>query len=262
MLLFDFNDNGFKVAELSPKLLGGESVSSYLTSPLKEGLISRRQVLDSAKLGEEVKRALEKGGFKIKPGDNCALSLHDERVFTLRLKVGRTNDGKDVLKYIDTQVETFIPESTHDIVSSFKATAIGAPGEVQFIAADKNLILGYKELFKTLGLDLLLVVPESYALYRLISPLIDLKETVIFLNLEDASADFIVMDKEGVLQTFTGSPSSGDFEKKIGEIFEFMEKRWARQITKFWLGGSAAGQEVLAKKFSLTLVNVNQAFAK
>ncbi|KKW05788.1 MAG: hypothetical protein UY40_C0008G0015 [candidate division CPR1 bacterium GW2011_GWC1_49_13] len=262
MLLFDFSDQEIKVVGLSPKLLGGEAINSYLKVPLKAGLVVRRQSADPQKLAQEVREIIKKGEFKMGNGETAALSLHDERVFTLRLKVGRTSDGKDVLKYIDTQVETFIPESAHDIVSSFKPAAIGSPGEVQFIAAAKELILGYKEVFKALDLNLTLVVPESYALYRLISPSIGLGETVLFLNLEDTAADFIVADKEGVLQTFTDSPDPASVERKIAAIFSYMEKRWARKITKLWLGGTAIKDgESLAKKLKLEAVRVEVALS-
>jgi len=257
MLLFDFSDNELKVLGLSPKLLGGEAVTSYIKAPLKAGLVVRRQSVDPQKLSAEVGEILKKGEFKITAGESTALSLHDERVFTLRLKVGKTSDGKDVLKYIDTQVETFIPESAHDIVSSFKPSTVGSPGEVQFIAADKNLILGYREVFKDLGLDLTMVVPESYALYQLISNTLGLGETVLFLNLEDNAADFIVMDKEGVLQTFTDSPDPESVERKITSIFAYMEKRWARKISKLWLGGTMMKDgESLAKKLQLESIKV------
>jgi len=260
MLLFDFSDNELKILGLSPKLLGGEAVTSYIKSPLKAGLVVRRQSVDPQKLSAEVGEILKKGEFKITAGESAALSLHDERVFTLRLKVGKTSDGKDVLKYIDTQVETFIPESAHDIVSAFKPSAVGSPGEVQFIAADKNLILGYREVFKNLGLNLTMVIPESYALYQLISSKIGLGETVLFLNLEDNAADFIVMDKEGVLQTFTDSPDSESVERKITSIFTYMEKRWARKISKLWLGGTMMKDgESLAKKLQLESIKVETA---
>lgn len=258
MLLFDFSDREIKIVGLSPKLFGGEAISAYLSAPLKEGLVVRRQSVDSQKLAQEVREILKKSEFKFTNGEAAALSLHDERVFTLRLKVGKTSDGKDVLKYIDTQVETFIPESVHDIVSSFKSAAIGAQGEIQFIAADKNLIFGYKEVFKSLDLNLTLIVPESYALYRLISSSIGLGETILFLNLEDTAADFIVMDKEGVLQTFTDSPDQASVENKISAIFSYMEKKWSRKITKLWLGGKATKDgESLAKKLKLEAVRVD-----
>lgn len=258
MLLFDFSDKQVKVLELSPKLLGGEEISTYLKAPLKEGLIVNRAVSNADGLAKEVLSILQKGGLKLAGDTQCVLSLHDERVFTLRLKID--SGAKDVAKQISAQVDTFLPETAQQRVSSFKSISDDKAGEIQFIAADKNLFSGYLDIFKALGLNLVLAAPESYAVFWLLKPQIGEGETVVYLNAEALVTDAVVMDRWGVLQTFSGGGGSDAPEKLIREVGGFMKSKWARILSRIWVGGEAPiNAAQLSKNLGLEVKAADQA---
>jgi len=261
MLLFDFSDIGFRVLRLSPKILGGEVLSSYTEAPIKEGLISQRKVSNPEELAKEIKPALEKAGVKVS-GEEAALSLHDDRVFSLRLKVS-AGKGVDVLEAIGEEVETFIPEPISSQAVSFRPVGEGKGGDFSFVAVNKDLLVGYLDLFKALGLKLSLAVPESYAIYAVLTPSIAEGETAVYLNVEENLSDAVVMDGLGVLQTFTGEIETAKIENRLGEIMEFMEKRWARKITKIFVGGkSVLDQKKLAESLKVEVLGAEKVLEK
>ena len=257
MLLFDFSDTGFKVLRLSPKILGGEAMDSYTEVKIKDGLIVNRQISNHEELAKEVKGALEKGGLKV-DGEEAALSLHDDRVFSLRLKVAAAK-GADLFAAISEEVETFIPEPISSQVTSFRPNG----GEISFIAVSKELFSGYTKLFDSMGLKLSLAVPESYAIYTVLAPAIGKGETVAYLNVEEDISDAVVMDSLGVLQTFTGEIETPQIERRLGEILAFMEKRWSRKIAKIVVGGrSALDQGKLAQTLKVEVLAIDKVLEK
>lgn len=261
MLLFDFSDINFRVLHLSPKILGGESLKSYIEAPLKEGLVSRREISDPAAVAKEVRGVLEKAELKFS-GEEAALSLHDNRVFSLRLSVP-AGKGADVFEAIREQVETFIPEPLSSQAVSFRPIQDERSGELGFIAISKDLFAGYAGLFKELGLKLSLAVPESYAVSAVLAPVIGEGETAVYLNVEENLSDAVVMDGRGVLQTFTGEIETGKIEARLKEIMEFMEKRWARKIAKvFAVGKSLLDRKKLAESLKVEVLGAESVLEK
>ncbi|NIT04373.1 hypothetical protein GTO10_05695 [Candidatus Saccharibacteria bacterium] len=247
MLLFDISDDKVKVARVSAKVLGGESITNYLQKEIKEGLIVKRAIVDQGSLSKEISSLLGKN-FDVKEKEECAFILHDERVYTLRLRVGQPRN-KRVSEIIEEKVSAFIPEPSDTQIRVFKEVG---EGEVQYIAVNKEFFGKYLELFNSLDLKPTLAVSEAYALFSLFEPYLKEGETVFYLNFESTVTDVVVMDKVGVLETFSEARAKEKLTGGLIEITSFLKERLGRTPGRIIFGGEGI-EEAGVKEFAKNL---------
>lgn len=221
MLLFSLSDNSIKILKLS-KIVLMDQVSAAWEREIKKGLIVKNEIVNSKGLISEIQTIFNE--LRVKDRD-CAFNLHDERSYILRLSLSKTKDGRAVYELIREQIYNLIPEPFDDLIISYRELdPRSAPGVIQLAAVNQKILEKYAAVFGELGLRARFTVPESYALFALFSPVIGENETVVYLDPELPASNAIVLDKQGVLETFAAQ----DLEK----IKSFAAEKWGRKVDK------------------------------
>src|SRR3989344_2427678 len=221
MLFFSLSYNSVKLLKLN-KLWLLNYLSEAAETGLTEGLIRNGESVNQEGLVEQLGNFLR--DLKIKDKE-CAFILHDERAYILRLALPDTSDGRVISEAIKERVSLIIPEPLESLETTYK-TLDGSKqgGEVQIAAVNRELLNKYLAVFQELGFRPRLVVPESYAFFSLISPFITEGETIIYLDPEFKAANAIIMDKDGVIETFV--------EQDLEKIRRFALEKWGRKIER------------------------------
>ena len=238
MLLFDFSDKSLKVLKLSPRFLGGESISGFAKSELSPGLIENSEIRNPEELVKLVQEALKKGNLE---DGEVSFVLHDERSFNLRLPSPVTADTKVSPEQMEEQISSLLPVPL--------ATLVYDAWDRQFAAVDQKIFSQYLDLFGKLGLKPQLAVPESQAVWSFLLTQIGEGEMVLFLDIGAKDADAVLMDQAGVLQTFTEPIETAKLETGLGEVAAFSQGKFGKKPAKVFLGGGGS-ISLDAKKFS------------
>ena len=215
------------------------SLSSVTKKELKGGLIERDEVVDQKGLVTELRALFSQ--LRLKDSE-CSFILHDERSYTLRLTIPQTKDDLTVSELIKKQISPLVPEPFGNLTLAFKTLETGREGEVQIVVVNRKILAKYLTVFRELGLRPRLAVPESYALHSLLSPTIGRGETVIYLDPETEAANAIILDRLGVVETFT--------ERDLEKIKRFASEKWGRKIERI-LGPKSLGD--LSKTYPLSM---------
>jgi len=231
MLLFDFSDRSIKVLKLSSGFLARDTITAYVREEIRPGLIEDCEIVDSKNLAEEVKTVLSKATPKPLVDQYAAFVIHDERSYTLRLNLPGPDSDKSLDEAeITQQVETLLPVALTSQVSAFLGQ--------EFISVDQRIFSQYLDLFHALKLDGALAVPESHAIFTLLSPQILEGESALFLDIGSETTDAVVMDKSGVIQTFTEPiETTRLIEEVVGKLLPFIKDKFKVNIEKIFLGG-------------------------
>jgi len=250
MLLFDFSDKSLRVLKTSPRFLGGNSVSGFAQSGLPPGLIEGNEIRDTDALAKEVQEILKKGSLS---DQEASFVLHDERSFNLRLPAPVTADTKVNPILLEKQLAALLPAPI--------STLVYDAWNQQFAAIDKEIFSKYLELFGKLGLKPHLAVPESQAIWAFLLPHIGEEEVVAFLEIETATTDVIILDRKGILQTFTEPIETSQLIESFKNVSSFFQSRFDRKIGKIFLGGGGAGAldpKVFSEKMGIPAVSCEE----
>lgn len=241
MLLFDFSDKSLKVLKLSPRLLGGDEISGFATSELSSGLIENSEIRDPDALTKEVQEVFKKAVPKPLIDKDAAFVLHDERSFNLRLASPITTDGKVSPDLLEKQLAPVLPVSISTVVYN--------AWEQNFAAIDKEIFSTYISLFEKLGLRPQLAVPESQSVWAFLLSQIGEGETIAFLDIGAEATDVILLDRAGVLQSFTAPIETASLASGVADLLTFSQEKFGRKPGKIFLGGGGA-LSLDAKKLS------------
>ena len=229
MLLFDFSDKSLKVFKLSDRFLGGEALSGFVRSELRPGLIENSEIPDPAALAQDIQDLLKKESLE---DQEAAFVLHDERSFNLRLKSPVTEEIKADSALLEKQLTTSLPVPI--------LTLVYDAWDHQFAAVDQKIFSQYLDLFGKLGLKPELAVPESQAVWAFLLSQIGKEEVVLFLDIGAETTDAVILDRIGVLQTFTEPIETTQLVQGVGELFSFSQSRFGKAPVKIFVGGGGA----------------------
>src|SRR3972149_2605794 len=238
MLLFDFSDKSLKVLKLSARFLGGEIISGFAKSELRPGLIENSELSDPAALAKEIQDVLKKSSLS---DQDASFVLHDERSFNLRLNSPVTEDTKVDPGLLEKQLISILPVPI--------STVVYDAWDRQFAAVDQKIFFQYLDLFGNLGIKPQLAVPESQAVWSFLSSQIGEGETVAFLDFGAEATDTVLLDRAGVLQTFTEPIETAQLTRGMGEVSSFSQSKFGKAPGKIFLGGGGA-LSLDVKKFS------------
>lgn len=233
MILFDFSDTSLKVLKLSSQLLMGKAIVAAAKGELKEGLILNSEILDPGNLSSAVKDVLSKAVPKPITDQEAAFVLHDERTFTLRLPSPPATGSRLAREELEKRVAPLL------LPVPFSSQVVDSLGR-QFIAADQKMVSGYTGLLESLGLKARLAVPESSAFSFLFAPLIKESELILFLDIGAKTTDAVLLDQEGVVQTFTEPIELTRLRSGIEELIGFSKEKLGKEPQRVFLGGGGA----------------------
>lgn len=252
MLLFDLSDTSVKMFKLSRRLLGGRAITACAVGALGEGLIENYMVVNPDKLTERIKTLLQKSSLKPASGEECAFILQDERTFSLRLKIPRIKDSRTIKEMVEKQAAAVLSETFASQANAFRIlTSSGESREIQFAAVDQKLLSIYLDLFNALALKPVLAAPESWAIFTLFSSQINEGETILSLDVGPETTDVVILDRGGVVQTFTEPVENPQLTAEIIKLLPFIKKKWGRDPQRIFLGGGGApslNRKVFAEK--------------
>lgn len=229
MLLFDFSDKSFKALKLSPRFLGGEAISGLARAELAPGLIEDSEIRNPEELLKTVQEVLKKENLT---DEKVSFVLHDERTFHLRLAEPVTTDTKVDPVLLEKQVSAVLPVPLSSLVYD--------AWNQQFAAVDQNIFSQYLDFFGKLGLKLRLAVPESQAVWAWLSSQVGEEEMVLFLDIGGETTDAVLLDRPGVLQTFTEPIETVQLGGGVRQLLEFSQEKFGRKPDKVFLGGGGA----------------------
>jgi len=232
MLLFDFSDKSLKVLKMSARFLGGNEISGFAKGDLKPGLIENSEVRDPDALAKEVQEILKKASPKSLTDQEAAFVLHDERSFNLRLTSPVTEDIKIAPDLLEKQLVSILPVPI--------STVVYDAWDRQFAAVDQKMFSQYLDLFGKLGLKPQLAVPESQAVWAFLSSQIGEGEVGAFLDIGAEATDVVLLDRAGVLQTFTEPIETAQLTRGMGEVSSFSQSKFGKAPGKIFLGGGGA----------------------
>ena len=226
MLLFDFSDKSLKVLKLSARFLGGEAISGFAKSEIGPGLIENSEIPDPATLAKEIQDVLKKNSLS---DQEASFVLHDERSFNLRLNSPVTEDIKADSALLEKQLTTSLPVPI--------STLVYDAWDHQFAAVDQKIFSQYLDLFGKLGLKLQLAVPESQAVWSFLLSQIGEEEMVLFLDIGAETTDTVLLDRVGVLQTFTEPIETAQLVQGVVEVVSFSQGKFGKSPAKIFLSG-------------------------
>ena len=221
MIFFDISDTSIEAVKLS-KGFFGESINAFARVELKDGPVEAGEVEDKDALAKTITKLLKAGKPRGISDLECGFTLPDSRVYTHRFTLPQRRDHQTVLDLVGGKMEKLIPQPLEELIYRFFPLGEGeGEGEVFMMAISKKLIKGYVECFGDVGLRPKFVVPESYAAFRFLDPLIDAQETILYLDIGGEYSNAVLMDKHGVVETFSEPVESTDLFKEVGKLLEF-----------------------------------------
>ncbi|MCX6744996.1 MAG: pilus assembly protein PilM [Candidatus Parcubacteria bacterium] len=188
MVGVDISDASIEVMQLRAGLQQPKIKASYRVE-LPDGLIENGRIVDLDKTAEILKKAFSAGGFA---NNFCLLSLPDKETFFVNLKPEQ--DVSDIEAAVYSLAEENLPVELSKCLSDYQ---LGTDNEVFFVAAPKEIILQYLELFKKAELNLAVIDFESACLARTLLDQSRLRQPAFIIDLGAKSTDILLLDKNG-----------------------------------------------------------------
>lgn len=264
MLFFDISDTSIEAVKLSKSFPIGESITALTRGELKDGPVKAGEIQDKDALGKIVANLLKKVQPREMTDNTCGLTLPDKRVYTHRFTLSQRQDSQTVLSLVKAQVEKLIPQPLEELIYRFDSLNCGkGEGEIFLMATPTAVVNPYVEVFNNLKLQPRLIVPESLAAYAFLAPIIQAEGTVLYLDVGKKTATAALMDKRGVIETFSEPVQANELLTQLKNLFEFACTQAGGCIREVILGGGeslAIGFAEAASKLKVNVVLAEEAF--
>ncbi len=248
----DISDYSIEVISLSgslenPRLLAMGRII------LEPGIIKDGEILNEEKLTSSLKNLIKNPKFgKIKTR-KFIFSIPESRTFIYILEFPKDLKKKEELEFVKSQVKQTFPYSLKDLYLDFKIFTpldnkhlTGQDKEVLLIAAPKNIVDGYLEIFKSCQLQPLVLEVESESLAR--SLIKDQKETVLIVDIGARTSNFSIFDEKGLRISISNKTAGNKFTQSLAERLKISLKEAEKLKRKFGLN-----PEIEEGKFFLVL---------
>ncbi len=208
MVGVDISDSSIELMQLRAGLQQPKIKAAYRVE-LPEGLIEKGRILDVDKLAEILKKAFSAGEFV---NNYCLLSLPDKETFFINLKPNQ--EAVDIEAAIYKQAEESLPVEFSKCLSDYQ---LGSDKEAFFVAAPKEIISQYVDLFKKAQLNLEVVDFESACLARAFLGSEKLNEAIFIIDLGAKSTDILLLDQNGFEDQINIASGGFFLNQKIAE---------------------------------------------
>jgi len=184
MIGIDISDTSIEFMQLTSGL-GRPKIKANFRLELEPGLINNGRISDINKLAEILQAAFNKESFK---SHSCLLSLPDKETYFLNLK------GQNLAEEITRLAQENLPV---DLSQCYYDYLMINDNEAFFVAATKEIIKQYINLFELANLKLEVIDFESACLARALLKQKELKQPVFIIDLGAKSTDVILLDQRG-----------------------------------------------------------------
>lgn len=216
---------GLDVSDYSIKIisLGGSPDNSRLLAMgrivLEPGVVQDGKILNKEILKKALSRLIESPKFgKIKTG-KFIFSLPESKSFVLNFKLPGDLKEKEQTDFIKSEACQIIPFSPEELYSDFKILKIGDLKEALLVAAPKNVVNDYLEVFKILKFCPLAIDIESFALAR---ALIYDREPKLIIDIGARTTNFSIFDEKELRFSYTIDIAGNTFTKSLAEGFKIL----------------------------------------
>lgn len=241
MLLFDISDTSIEVARLGRRFFAGEAIVASARVELTDGSVKMGEVRNKDALCKTVADLLRNVKPRVTEDQECAFTLSDSRVYTRRFKLPQVQDHQTVLGLVKEKAEKLFPQPAQELIYQFDSLERGeGAGEIFLMAASRDIVLSYVDVFNSLGLQSKLAVPESYAACRFIAPIIGKKEVTLYLDIGGKYTNVVLVDSRGVLETFSEPVETAELFSEIEKLLKFLHKKLEQSVGRVILGGGGS----------------------
>lgn len=264
MILFDISDTSIEAVKLSKSFLTGEVINAFNRVEFTDGPVKAGEIQKKDALKKTIVNLLKDAKPKEIKDQECAFTLPDKRTYTHRFTLSQRQDSQTVLGLVKAQAEKLIPQPIEELIYRFDSLNRGTgEGEIFLMAVPTIIVNRYVELFNDLGLQPRLVVPESLAAYRFLTPIIQAGGAALYLDVGKKTTTAALMDKRGVVETFSEPVQADKLFTQLESLFEFACTRAGGCIRQVILGGSeslAIDSAEVASKLKVNVVLAEEAF--
>lgn len=164
---------------------------------LKPGIVQDAKILNKGVLKKILLDLIKSPEFgKIKT-NKFIFSLPESKTFTLIFKLPKDLTKKKELDFIKSKVDQNLPFKAEDLYLDFRINSLAKQShgkEVFLVAAFKDIVNDYLELFKSLGLYPIIMETESESFGR--SLIQDSGEAVLIVDIGARTTNFSIFDNK------------------------------------------------------------------
>jgi Tfp pilus assembly PilM family ATPase len=248
MLFFDISDTSIELMQLSKTFISGEVINSFSRLEIKDGSIKDCEIQNKEQFQKNIENLLKDAKPKSLKEQECAFILPDNRIYSHRFTVSQKKEDKNILIQIKAQAERTIPQPIDELIYRYKTIGHSKDSsEVLLVALPTKIVNGYIEIFNNLKLTTILISSESLAVHRLISSAINPKEAVLYIDMGGKDSNISIMDKKGVIETFSEPIKDQDNLAHIERVISFSNEKLDEEINRIFLGGGGSSKVDLGK---------------
>lgn len=216
------------------------------STPTTMDFLADRSVLGFERLSAEIMLAYKNSKFKTK---NCVLSIPETEVFARLLSLPQVED-KEISETINWALKPMVPVPMENLNISFleidKSNAKKEKASWYAVAAPKDRINQYMQMFSNSGLNLLAIETESLAIARLIQHSYKIlpSEDVFIMDIGAETTNVILA--RGGIPLFSQSISTGSnaLTKILASDFAIESEKAEEYKIKFGLDLTGEGQKI------------------
>ncbi|MFQ6049722.1 MAG: type IV pilus assembly protein PilM [Candidatus Paceibacterales bacterium] len=210
----DISDRSIEIISLggtleNPQLLAvGRAV-------LEPGIVENGKLLDKEKLKDSLQNLIKNpklGEIKTK---KFIFSLPESRTFIHIVEFPEDLKKREELEFIESQASQTFPYSLKDLHLDFKTRKRDNLKEVLLVAAPKNIVDDYLEVFKSLKLHPFALETESESLGR--SLIQDQKETTLIADIGMRTTNFSIFDEKELRLSVSIEIAGNRFTQSLAE---------------------------------------------
>lgn len=204
MVGVDISDSSIEFIQLQSGL-GKTKIKSNYRLELAPGLVTNGRIADLSQMAMILKAAFKKGDFH---SDYCLLSLPDKETYFLNLK--GENLQTEVYSLAQENLPVDLGQCYYDFLQINET-------EVFFVAAPKDIIKQYQEVFRLAELNLEVIDFESACLARALTDFKELNQPKFIIDLGAKSTDIILIDNKGFRDQVNFAVGGQVLSEKIAE---------------------------------------------
>lgn len=204
MIGVDISDTSIEFVQLQSGL-GKSRIKASCRLEIEPGLITNGRISDVSKLAIMLQAAYKKVNFK---NNFCLLSLPDKETYFLNLK--GDNLGTEIYSLAQENLPVDLGQCYYDYILVNEKEAF-------FVAAPKDIIKQYTELFKLANLNLEVMDFESACLARALLAQKELKDPTFIVDLGAKSTDIVLANQRGFLDQVNFAIGGYFISEKISE---------------------------------------------
>jgi hypothetical protein len=248
MLFFDISDTSIEMLQISKTFVSGEAIHSFSRVELKDGSIKNSEIQNKDQFKKNVEELLKSARPKPVKDQECAFTLPDSRIYSHRFDIPQRKNSKTILGAVKAQAERVIPQPIDELIYRYKSLNHSKEeGEILLVALPTKIVNSYIEVLNDLKILPQLVTSESMAVHRLISSSINPKETVLYIDIGEKDSNISIMDRLGVIETFSEPVGRQDDLAHIDSLLTFSREKLKEDINRVFLGGGGSPKVDLDK---------------